>query len=96
VAGGALAFYKLDPLNLFRAGPQAAEAVPAADGSLTVIDVRYVGTHVELRLTAEGCEILAVQRDGLPVPALGARARLDVAPDAVHVFAATARDAVAA
>ncbi len=29
VGGGALAFYQLDPLNLFRAGPQAAEAMPA-------------------------------------------------------------------
>jgi Protein of unknown function (DUF3352) len=29
VAGGAFGFYKVDPLHLFRAGPQAAEAVPA-------------------------------------------------------------------
>ncbi len=29
VAGGAFAFYTLDPLNAFHAGPQAAEALPA-------------------------------------------------------------------
>ena len=29
LGGGALAFYQLGPLSLFRAGPQAAEAVPA-------------------------------------------------------------------
>ena len=29
VGGGAFAFYKTDPLNLFASGPQAAEAVPA-------------------------------------------------------------------
>lgn len=44
VAGSALAFYKLDPLNLFRAGPQAAEAVPAKA-------LFYVG--VDLEPTAE-------------------------------------------
>lgn len=40
VAGSALAFYKLDPLNLFRAGPQAAEAVPATA-------LFYVGVDLE-------------------------------------------------
>ena len=29
VGGGAFAFYKTDPMNLFASGPQAAEAVPA-------------------------------------------------------------------
>lgn len=40
VAGGALAFYKLDPFNLFTAGPQAAEALPADA-------VFYVGVDLE-------------------------------------------------
>lgn len=40
VAGGALAFYKLDPFSLFRAGPQAAEALPANA-------IFYVGVDLE-------------------------------------------------
>lgn len=77
--------------------PQAVEVVPDADGALSLVDARYVGTHVELRLAAGDCEILAIQRDGLAVPAPGARARIEVAPTAVHVFAAQPmRAAVAA
>lgn len=40
VGGGALALYQLDPLNLFKAGPQAAQAVPANA-------VFYVGVDLE-------------------------------------------------
>src|SRR6187397_3148249 len=29
VAGGAFAFFKIDPFHLFRSGPQASEAIPA-------------------------------------------------------------------
>ncbi len=40
VGGGAFAFYKLDPFNLFTAGPQAAEALPANA-------IFYVGVDLE-------------------------------------------------
>ncbi|HET7173521.1 MAG TPA: DUF3352 domain-containing protein [Nocardioidaceae bacterium] len=40
IGGGAFAFYRVDPLHLFRAGPQAAEAVPSDA-------IAYVGVDLD-------------------------------------------------
>lgn len=40
IGGGAFAFYRVDPLHLFRAGPQAAEAVPSDA-------VAYIGVDLD-------------------------------------------------
>jgi hypothetical protein len=39
VGGGAYAFYRIDPLHLFRAGPQAAEAIPADALAYAAVDL---------------------------------------------------------
>src|SRR3954447_24351467 len=39
VGGGAFAFYRIDPMHLFRAGPQAAEAVPADALAYAAVDL---------------------------------------------------------
>jgi hypothetical protein len=39
VGGGAYAFYRVDPMHLFRAGPQAAEAIPADALAYAAVDL---------------------------------------------------------
>jgi uncharacterized protein DUF3352 len=45
VGGGAYAFYRIDPMHLFRAGPQAAEAVPADALAYAGVDLDPAATQ---------------------------------------------------
>jgi hypothetical protein len=45
VGGGAYAFYRIDPLHFFRAGPQAAEAVPADALAYAAVDLDPAATQ---------------------------------------------------
>lgn len=45
IGGGAFAFYRIDPLHLFRAGPQAAEAVPADALAYAAVDLDPAATQ---------------------------------------------------
>jgi hypothetical protein len=45
VGGGAYAFYQIDPLHFFRAGPQAAQAVPADALAYAAVDLDPAATQ---------------------------------------------------
>jgi Protein of unknown function (DUF3352) len=45
IGGGAYAFYRIDPMHLFHAGPQAAEAVPAEALAYAAVDLDPAATQ---------------------------------------------------
>jgi hypothetical protein len=45
IGGGAFAFYRIDPLHLFRAGPQASEAIPAGALAYAGVDLDPAATQ---------------------------------------------------
>jgi Protein of unknown function (DUF3352) len=45
IGGGAYAFYQIDPMHLFRSGPQAAEAVPADALAYAAVDLDPAATQ---------------------------------------------------
>jgi hypothetical protein len=45
LGGGAYAFYRVDPMHLFRAGPQAAEAIPADALAYAALDLDPAATQ---------------------------------------------------
>ena len=66
--------------------PHAAVIEPSTDGALHVGAAMYLGSHWEVRLQAEGIELLVEQRAELAPPAPGSRVRLRIPPDKVHAY----------
>lgn len=66
--------------------PHAAVVEPSADGPLHVGAAMYLGSHWEMRLQAEGVEVLVEQPSEIVPPAPGSRVRLRIPPEKVHAY----------
>jgi iron(III) transport system ATP-binding protein len=71
--------------------PQCVGIKADPDGQLTVIGMTYLGSHREIRLANDRCELLAVLPAHEIAPILQSRVVVKVAPDNVHTFAARNR-----
>jgi hypothetical protein len=71
--------------------PQCVGIKADPDGQLTVIGMTYLGSHREIRLANDRCELLAVLPAHEIAPILQSRVVVKVAPDNVHTFAARTR-----
>jgi iron(III) transport system ATP-binding protein len=66
--------------------PQAVALEACPEGALAVTAIMYLGSHRELRLQGEGCDMLAIQPCSAPPLALHSRVHVRIDPVSVHTF----------